>query len=125
MMLSNYRAHFVEAGVTEERTSIGLLSLFDTGGSAHLPISEPDEPHPAGADAQRRKIETARPLLKAGPTSFQAPHAYGPVEDVLGRVRGALAAGRGQAWINRYGYLGRAKLERLGQRDTEEPASTT
>jgi hypothetical protein len=123
MMLQNYRTHFVEAGMTEERASIGLLNLFDTGGGEVFRYPEPDEPHPVSADAQMRKIEMAKAAVRGRAKIIPSAHAYGPTKDVLARVMIALAGDEGHAWINRYGYLGDAKLKKLGDRGTKDVAS--
>ena len=114
MMLSGYRDAFVRAGIPQERAEKGLLALFDTGAGAITPYPEPDEPHPASADAQIRKIEAARAAAGGRATIVPSAHAYGPTDDVLARVALALRAGGGTAWINRYGYLGDAKIDGLG-----------
>ena len=116
MMLKSYLQHFVGSGMSESRASIGLLKLFDTGGNDFFRYPEPDENHPASAEAQRRKIETAKVAIQGRASVIPSAHAYGPVDDVLDRVMIALAAGDGQAWINRYGYLSDAKIEGLGCR---------
>ncbi len=73
-----------------------------------LRYPEPQEAHPVGADAQRAKIATAREA--AAPVPIRAfVHSYGPVADVVSRLR--IAAGTGvPLWINRYGYLSDAKF---------------
>ena len=123
MMLRNYRTHFVEAGMNIDQASIGLLKLFDTGGDTDFRYPEPSEAHPASANAQMRKIEMAEAAVERRANIIPSAHAYGPVCDVLARVMIALATGDGQAWINRYGYLGDAKLEKLGRREIEATAS--
>ena len=123
MMLQNYMHHFVNAGMTKDRVSSGLLKLFDTGGDKVFRYPEPDEPHPAGADAQMRKIEMAKDAIQGRAKTIPSAHAYGPVDDVLDRVEAALTAGDGNAWINRYGYLGDAKIERLGRQATARTAT--
>lgn len=75
---------------------------------------EPDEPHPVGAGAQRRKIAAAR--REAGDTPVHAfAHGYGPVDDVRARAAVAFEAAAGRLWVNRYGYLSDAKLDALGE----------
>ncbi len=115
MMLQNYLQHFVDAGMEEDRASAGLLELFDTGGQSPFHYPEPSEPHAAGAGSQSRKIETAKAAIQDLANTIPSAHAYGPVNDVLNRVETALTAGDGRAWINRYGYLGDAKIEGLAR----------
>ena len=80
---------------------------------AALVYPEPDMPHPAGAQAQREKLERARVEAGDVPTIAFA-HTYGPLADVLSRYR--IAAGSGMpVWLNRYGYLSDAKLAALAE----------
>ena len=113
MMLQNYRTHFTSAGMPEDRATDGLLELFDTGGGPTFHYPEPEEIHPASADAQTRKIDAARTVIAGQSNIIPSAHAYGPIDDVLSRVAIALAVGGGQAWINRYGYLSDDKLAGL------------
>ncbi len=115
MMLQNYRRHVTDAGMPEDRATEGLLRLFDTGGGPTFHYPEPDEDHPASAEAQIRKIEAARSSAAGQAGILPSAHAYGPINDVLQRVATALEAGDGQAWINRYGYLSDDKLSALGR----------
>ena len=115
MMLRDYAEHVVTAGLPEDRAAAGLLALFDTGGGPTFRYPEPDEPHPASADAQIRKIAAAKTAIAGRARTIPSAHAYGPVDNVLARVETALAAGDGTAWINRYGYLGDAKIKGLGR----------
>ncbi len=74
----------------------------------------PEEPHPAGAAAQHRKIVQAQ--LQAGGTPVYAlAHGYGPVGDFRNRLETAMAASRHGCWINRYGYLSDEKLDIIGR----------
>ena len=74
----------------------------------------PDEPHPAGAAAQHRKIVQAQ--HEAGETLVYAlAHGYGPAGDFRNRLETALAASRHGCWINRYGYLSDEKLDIIGR----------
>lgn len=114
MMLQNYRRHFTDAGMPENRATEELLELFDTGGGSTFHYPEPDEAHPASAEAQTRKIDAARTAIAGQAKILPSAHAYGPTDDVLRRVTIAAAAGDGQAWINRYGYLSDDKLAGLG-----------
>lgn len=75
---------------------------------------EPEEPHPAGASAQRRKIAAARAACGAVPVHAFA-HGYGPVADVERRVGIAFEAAGGRVFVNRYGYLADAKLDAIGR----------
>ncbi len=75
---------------------------------------EPEEPHPVGIEAQRRKIVQAR--AEAGETPVNAlAHSYGPVSDFRRRLGAAWQASGGRVWINRYGYLSDAKLDVIGE----------
>jgi hypothetical protein len=100
-----------------------LVALLGTGdlepdsvGRLHYP--GPDEAHPAGADAQADKIRQAQREAGACPI-YAFAHAYGPLEDVMARLRIAWRASPPGIWINRYGYLSDAKLEAL--RELQQP----
>lgn len=101
-------------GRLDEAGARAIQALFDTGAAplAALRYPEPDEPHPVSAEAQARKIAGAG---AAAPSIHAASHAYGPLDDVVERARIAFEAAAGRLWINRYGYLGDAKLEALGR----------
>ena len=90
-----------------------LLDLLDPGQDAGplagVRYPEPNEPHPAGRDAQMRKIRQAQQEAGAVPVHAFA-HGYGPLEDVRARAALASRAAGGRVWINRYGYLSDAKL---------------
>jgi hypothetical protein len=100
---------------------VGELSALLGVGEESRPIAyedvrypEPDEPHPAGREAQVRKIRQAQE--EAGATPIHAfAHGYGPLEDVRARVALAFAAAGGRLWVNRYGYLSDAKLTAIGE----------
>ena len=91
-----------------------LAALLDTGGPvpaglADLRYPEPDEPHPAGDAAMSRKLAAAQAAAGRCPV-YAFAHAYGPLDDVVRRLRTAQAASPNGVWINRYGYLSNAKL---------------
>ncbi|MEM9221231.1 MAG: hypothetical protein AAGB11_02370 [Pseudomonadota bacterium] len=94
-----------------------LVRLAGTGdptpaGITHLNYPEPDEPHPASDAALEQKILLARSEAN-GATIAAFSHAYGPIGDVVRRLRAAWRASGGQVWINRYGYLSDEKLAAL------------
>jgi hypothetical protein len=74
----------------------------------------PDEPHPGGAAAQRRKIGQAQRAAGTTPVNVLA-HGYGPTDDFHRRMQVARQAGVHGLWVNRYGYLSDRKLELLGK----------
>jgi hypothetical protein len=75
---------------------------------------EPDERHPVGAQAQRRKIHVAQ--ADAGDVPIYAfAHGYGPLADVKARTALAFEAADGRIWLNRYGYLSDEKLDAVGE----------
>ncbi len=97
-----------------------LLRWFDiTDGEPSLRLAdwvypEPDVPHPAGTEAQARKIRQAR--HQAGPCPVYAlPHGYGPVDDFRHRLIAVYEPARRRVWVNRYGYLSDRKLEIIGE----------
>ena len=100
-----------------------LVALLGTGDAEPASVADlhypgPDEPHPAGAEAQAQKIQQAQREAGAVPV-FAFAHAYGPPDDVIARLRTAWRASPPGIWINRYGYLSDAKLELL--RHIDEP----
>ena len=104
-----------------ERTLVRALARFfdiaDDGGFERLAdyrYPEPDEPHPAGAEAQARKIRHAQSEAGACPVIALA-HGYGPAVDFRRRLQTAYRAARGRVWVNRYGYLSDEKLAAIGE----------
>ena len=98
-----------------DATAESLARAFDfvdgpVDGST-LRYPEPDEAHPVGRAAQRRKIETAQAIAGRVPVIAFA-HTYGPIQDVVERCLIARSAGR-PLWLNRYGYLSDAKIAAL------------
>jgi hypothetical protein len=108
------RAYLLSMNRLDDAGAAAIQKLFDTGDAplADLRYPEPDEPHPVSADAQARKIASAR---AAAPRIHAAAHAYGPLDDVVARARVAWEASGRRLWINRYGYLSDAKLRALGK----------
>ncbi|MEM0909194.1 MAG: hypothetical protein AAGJ94_17650, partial [Pseudomonadota bacterium] len=96
-----------------------LVDLAGTGDPSpsdltDLRYPEPHEPHPASDAAMAHKIRTARSEANgASITAFA--HAYGPLSDVVRRVRVAWEASQGRVWINRYGYLSDEKIAALAE----------
>jgi len=92
-----------------------LFGLTDglVADGATLRYPEPHEAHPVGAAAQRRKLDAAREAAGRVPVVAFA-HTYGPVDDVVRRVRVARESGL-PVWLNRYGYLSDAKLAALSR----------
>lgn len=122
MMLRFYgdRLHQANPGVSEPLLARALARLFDTGQEPpptrleDLRYPTPEEPHPVGAAAQRRKIAQAQ--LQAGSTPVcTLAHAYGPPADFRNRLRTAREASRHGFWINRYGHLSDEKLRIVGE----------
>lgn len=93
-----------------------IQTLFDTGDAPleDLRYPEPEERHPVSAAAQARKIAEAR---RQAPRIHAAAHAYGPLDDVIERAQTAWQAADRRLWLNRYGYLGDAKLKALARLD--------
>ena len=79
-----------------------------------LRYPEPDQAHPVGRDAQRRKLATAQQIAGNVPVIAFA-HTYGPLDDVVERCSIAQSTGR-PLWLNRYGYLSDAKISAIATR---------
>ncbi|MCB9946067.1 MAG: hypothetical protein H6851_20905 [Geminicoccaceae bacterium] len=110
MMLADYR-DAMSPGYNATDLSDRLRRLFDVGGEGVLRYPEPEEVHPVGRLAQIRKIEAA---IATGAPVMPAAHSYGPVDDAAMRIETVWKAGGKAVWVNRYGYLGDAKLDALG-----------
>jgi hypothetical protein len=111
MMLRGYLGRM---GRLDAEGAARIQALFDTGDAPleALRYPEPEERHPVSAAAQARKIAEARSLA---PSVHAAAHAYGPLDDVVERARIAWEAADRRLWLNRYGYLGDAKLQALAR----------
>ena len=103
-------------GAAQDHVTAAVAALFElTDGLADdgrdLRYPAPDTAHPAGAVAQRAKLEAARECAGRVPvTAFV--HTYGPVADVVARHRIAAQSGL-PLWLNRYGYLSDEKFSAL------------
>jgi hypothetical protein len=103
-------------GPAADAVSVAVARLFGLVDAAPpdaraFRYPDPTQDHPAGTDAQRAKIATARTAAGAVPVIAFA-HSYGPRDDVLRRLALCRSASA-HAWINRYGYLSDAKLAAL------------
>ena len=98
------------------QTLARLLDIVDGEPPARMDAwryPEPEEPHPVGLEAQKRKIAAARAQAGDAPVNALA-HSYGPVDDFRRRLQAAWDASGGRVWVNRYGYLSDAKLDVIG-----------
>jgi len=117
MMLRFYGDQIQQAnpGLSEGllvRTLSRLFDITDDGGPERLAgwrYPEPEEAHPAGLEAQARKIRQAQGAA-GGAAVYALAHGYGPPADFRNRLRAAWSASGGRVWINRYGYLSDEKL---------------
>jgi hypothetical protein len=75
----------------------------------------PDVAHRAGAQAQLRKIRHATIATGGKAKLYPVVHGYGPLDDFENRLHLAWDAGTPGIWINRYCYLGPAKLDAIGR----------
>ena len=108
------RGYLERMGRLDAEGAARIQALFDTGDAPlqDLRYPEPEERHPVSAEAQARKIAEAR---RQTPRVHAAAHAYGPLDDVIDRARTAWEAADRRLWLNRYGYLGDAKLQALAR----------
>src|SRR5262249_17820489 len=96
---------------------VRVLDITDDKGLAKATdyhYSEPDEPHPPGRKAVRRKMEQARRDAASTPV-YALTHGYGPVDDFRRRLVAAWEASPAGIWVNRYGYLSDEKLRIIGE----------
>jgi hypothetical protein len=100
-----------------------LVALFDIppdSGTAIEPTlanyryPEPDEAHPVGSEALRRKLRQAKSEAAGAMRVYALAHGYGPVDDFRRRLAVAWESADG-VWINRYAYLSDAKLKAIGE----------
>jgi len=99
------------------RVLVNWLDIADDEGLPGLDdyrYPAPDESHPVGAAAQRRKIAEAQRETGTVPV-YPLAHGYGPVEDFRRRLKIAAEVGAHGFWVNRYGYLSDEKLKVLGE----------
>jgi hypothetical protein len=83
------------------------------GTPAAVRYPEPDEAHPADDVKILAKLAAARAPLTRAPF-WALAHGYGPVDDMLRRLRVAFAGSGGRVHMNRYGYLSDEKLQAIG-----------
>jgi hypothetical protein len=92
-----------------------LVRLFDIADDEGLPslqdygYPEPNVAHPAGVEAQARKIAQAQREAGMVPV-YALAHGYGRVDDFRRRLEVAWRASGRRVWINRYGYLSDEKM---------------
>ena len=106
----------------DQRMLLALLSsLFDFEDDAagtsldDYRYPPPDEPHRAGVDAQRRKIAQAHAAMGGRARLNVAVHGYGPLDDFEARLRLAWGSDAPGIWVNRYCYLGPAKIAAIAR----------
>jgi hypothetical protein len=107
-------------GLDEQLLVRAVVKIFDIADDEGLPhlsdyrYPEPDEAHPCGTGALKRKIRQTQ--ASAGETPVYAlAHGYGSAEDFQRRLAAANAASQHGFWINRYGYLSDEKLDIIRQ----------
>jgi len=107
-------------GLSERVLVRALVKLFDIADDDGLPrledyhYPEPNETHPAGTQAQARKIAQAQADAGATPV-YALAHGYGRADDFRRRLQTAWSAARAGIWINRYGYLSDEKIKIVGE----------
>lgn len=118
MMLRFYGDQILNAnpGLSSRLLARALVRWLDIADDDGLDTVEdysyppPDQAHPVGPLAQRRKIRQAQ--RQAGDTPvYVLAHGYGPLEDFRSRLEVAKRAGDHGYWVNRYAYLSDEKLE--------------
>ena len=117
-MIARYWARDLAGDAAEPAVDAVTSAVAQAFGFVDTPVAgerlvypEPDMPHPAGTQAQRAKLDTARREAGAVPVIAFA-HTYGPLDDVVARHAIAAASGL-PVWLNRYGYLSDEKLAAL------------
>jgi len=98
------------------RAVVRLMDLGEGGerlADYNYPL--PDEPHPIADEPQLRKIQQAVSAAGGKAPIYPLVHGYGPLRDFERRLRLVTQASVSGVWINRYGYLGDAKLQAIGR----------
>ncbi|MCX6611540.1 MAG: hypothetical protein NTW74_11895 [Acidobacteria bacterium] len=120
MMLRFYSEALLKAnpGLDERKlvpALAGWLKLSDDDRYRTLADCRYPETDEAHALCQRRIAEKFRAASMDSRdfTVYGLAHGYGPVNDFAARLRAVHQASKGKLWINRYGYLSDAKLERI------------
>ncbi len=99
------------------RSLVRILDISDDGGLPHLTdysYPEPNQAHPCGTEALKRKIRQTQAIADETPV-YALAHGYGSAEDFKRRLAAANHASHHGFWINRYGYLSDEKLEIVRQ----------
>ena len=108
-------SHVSEAFVVE-----AVATLMQLGSSAEIKqrlesyvYPGPEDAHPVPQDVQLANFHAA--CGQVGNSSPVVPivHGYGPLDDFAERLQLAVDHSADGVWINRYGYLSDAKLERV------------
>jgi hypothetical protein len=102
------------------RALVNLLDLADGPEDSGRLIEdygypEPDEPHPIPTNAQTRKIEQVRAVVRGRAPIYALVHGYGPLDDFRRRLQLVADSPVDGVWINRYGYLSDEKLDAIGE----------
>lgn len=122
MMLRYYldQIHELNPHLSEELLVSVLYQFFNVSDDpaptriADVTYPGPEDLHVRGPAAQAAKISEAQ--VASGDTPvFSLIHGYGTEDDFRNRFVTAFDAANGQAWLNRYGYLGNSKLDAIGQ----------
>jgi len=103
-----------EAVTVQALAGLADIEDGDRGSSLHdYRYPPPDQPHRAGDEAQRRMIRRAMAATDGRADLLAVVHGYGPLGDFTRRLKLAWEAGTPGIWVNRYCYLGPAKLDAI------------
>lgn len=107
-------------GVDETTLVHALVNLMEIAGPedrgdslADYGYPAPDEPHPIPEGPQRDKITEVKNALDGNAELTPLVHGYGPPEDFRRRLELVADSPAEGVWINRYGYLGKEKLDAI------------
>jgi len=121
-MIQFWGTRLLEAnpGLNEKLLVQALVNLTDVADHAdgNAPLSdyrypEPHEPHPIPNEPQLRKIRQVKSMLTGDADLTPLVHGYGPPDDFRRRLQLVADSDVDGIWINRYGYLGEAKLDAI------------
>tara|TARA_B100001123_G_C15342610_1_gene1035623 strand:+ start:6427 stop:7797 length:1371 start_codon:yes stop_codon:yes gene_type:complete len=119
MMLRNYADSLTEKNQPMNKALLAecLAKAFNAyspipSSSDDIEYPQPKENHPVDLTSLAERQVFVEGLAGGTPV-WALGHAYGPVDDFKIRAEAVYKASSNRLWINRYGYLGNAKIEAL------------
>ncbi|MCB1491575.1 MAG: hypothetical protein KDJ77_07225, partial [Rhodobiaceae bacterium] len=108
------RTDFAPAAIARALSTILGLSPRRDRAPETIRYPEPDEAHPCDSADLTAKMRAAKAAIGEGCRTCGLAHAYGPVDDVVRRLKAVAAGADGAVHINRFGYMSDEKVEAIG-----------